>query len=190
MNDVLGLTNNIPALLKYFIPGAICLKLFNFLRTKEENNYEYYIFKSIAISGLIVYPLKEIYDKWNDFILFTCAVVIGVLLTFIVSKIMDLDITQDILQKIHVRKTVRSFWDDVIDMEHGCYAEIKIKDDDNHYYGSVEYLEDKVGGDIYISIIDYTIKTKEGQRIEQDENVRLVFNTANVERMIFTSAKE
>lgn len=190
MDDVLELINNIPTLLKYFIPGAICLKLFNFLRTKEENDYEYYIFKSIAISGLIVYPLKEIYDKWNDFILFTCAVVLGVLLTFIVSKIMDLDKTQDILQKIHVRKTVRSFWDDVIDMQHGCYAEIKIRDDDNHYYGSVEYLEDKTDGDIYISITDYTIKTKEGQRIEQDDNVRLVFNTANVERMIFTSAKE
>ncbi len=56
--------------------------------------------------------------------------------------------------------------------------------------GSVEYLEDKKTGDIYISITRMTVITPDGDKIKQDIDARLVFNTSNVEYMIFKSVEE
>lgn len=191
MEDILEIMNNITILLKYFIPGAICIKLFSFLYYKTENDdCEYFIFKSIILSGIIVYPLETIYTKWNDFALFATAVIIGVLICYIISKILGSDYMQKFLQKLHIRKTTRSFWDDVIDLENGSYAEVKVKEDDNLYLGYVEYLEEKMEGDIYISISGLTIMTKNGDKSNQDANVRLIINTANVERLILKNAQE
>ena len=134
--------------------------------------------------------METIYTKWNDFALFATSVIIGVLLCFIISKILGSDCMQNILQKLHIRKTTRCFWDDVIDLENGSYVEVKVKDDDNLYFGYVEYLEEKMEGDIYISISELTIKTKNGDKFSQDKNVRLIFNTANAERLILKSAKK
>lgn len=191
MEDILEIMNNITILLKYFIPGAICIKLFSFLYYKAENDdCEYFIFKSIILSGIIVYPLETIYTQWNDFALFATSVIIGVLICYIISKILGSDYMQKFLQKLHIRKTTRSFWDDVIDLENGSYAEVKVKEDDNLYLGYVEYLEEKMEGDIYMSISGLTIKTKNGDKFNQDANVRLIINTANVERLILKNAQE
>lgn len=190
MNDVIKLINSVPELFKYFIPGAICLKVFYFLRSTSEEDYEYYIFKSIIVSGILFYPLKQCIRNKNEFNLFVCSIGLGIVVAFVVTKIMEWEMTQVLLQKLHIRKTVRSFWEDVIDLEHGSYAEIKIRDDENRYYGTVEYLEDKEEGDIYISIKDYTIETEDGQRIKQKNDTRLVFNTVNIEHMSFRRAQK
>lgn len=191
MEDILNIMDNITVLLKYFIPGAICIKLFSFLYYKIENSdCQYFVFKSIILSGIIVYPLETIYAQWNDFALFVTSVCIGVLICFIISIILGSNCMQKFLQILHIRKTTRCFWDDVIDLKNGCYAEVKVKDDDNIYLGCVEYLEEKMEGDIYISISELTIETKNGDRTKQDSGIRLVFNTANVERLILKSAEE
>lgn len=189
-DTILEVINNIPVLLKFFIPGAISMKLFAFLYKKEEFDYEYFIFKSTIISGLIVYPLQVIYTKWNDFALFVCTIILGILGSYAAVKILESDETQKVLQKFHIRKTTRCFWDDVIDMKRGSYVEVKLKDDDNRYIGSVEYLEDKSEGDIYISVTNIIIITPDEKKIKQDKNVRVVFNTANVELLIFRDATE
>lgn len=189
--DILAIINNVTILLKYFIPGAICIKLFSFLYYKTEiSDCDYFIFKSIILSGIIVYPLETVYTKWNDFVLFATSIIIGVLMCFIISKILGSDCLQKFLQKLRIRKTTRCFWDDVIDLENGSYAEVKVKDDENLYVGYVEYLEEKMEGDIYISISELTVITKNGDKSSQDANVRLIFNTANVERLILKSAKK
>ena len=106
----------------------------------------------------------------------------------VISKILESDCMQEFLQKLHIRKTSRCFWDDVIDLKNGSYAEVKVKDDSNLYLGYVEYYEEKMEGDIYIS--ELTIRTNTGEKCSQDSNVRLIFNTANVERLILKSAKK
>ena len=48
MEDILAIMNNITILLKYFIPGAICIKLFSFLYYKTENSdCDYFVFKAL-----------------------------------------------------------------------------------------------------------------------------------------------
>ena len=191
MENILVIMNNITFFLKYFIPGAICIKLFSFLYYETKNSdCDYFIFKSIILSGMIVYPLETIYTQWNDFALFAISVILGVLICFVITKILRSDCMQKFLQKLRIRKTTRSFWDDVIDLENGSYAEVKVKGDNNVYLGYVEYLEKKMEGDIYISISELTIMTKNGSKFSQDANVRLIFNTANVEKLILKSAKE
>lgn len=190
MDDALNLINNIPIILKYCIPGAISLRLFMFLYRKENSDSKYFIFKSIIISGLIVYPLETIYNKWTDFQLFVFALFLGVFFAVIVSKILNGNKIQDWLQLIHIRKTTRCFWDDAIDLNKGSYAEVRIKGDSNLYYGTVEYLEDKEEGDIYMSIVDYSIRTAEQHTIIQDKGVRLIFNTSNVSSIVIKSGGE
>lgn len=134
--------------------------------------------------------METVYTQWNDFALFTVSIIIGVLMCLVISKILESDCMQEFLQKLHIRKTSRCFWDDVIDLKNGSYAEVKVKDDSNLYLGYVEYYEEKMEGDIYISISGLTIRTNTGEKCSQDSNVRLIFNTANVERLILKSAKK
>ena len=189
--DILAIVDSMTILLKYFIPGAICIKLFSFLYYRTEiSDCDYFVFKSIILSGIIIYPLETVYTQWNDFALFTASIIIGVLMCLVISKILESDCMQEFLQKLHIRKTSRCFWDDVIDLKNGSYAEVKVKDDSNLYLGYVEYYEEKMEGDIYISISGLTIRTNTGEKCSQDSNVRLIFNTANVERLILKSAKK
>jgi hypothetical protein len=192
VETILGIIDNIPTLLKFFIPGAICIRLYFFLYKGEfeKNDSEYFIFESVIISGLIVYPLEFICGNWNDFWVFVLAIAIGVGLCYAIYKIMASNKMQHVLQILHVRRTTRCFWEDVLPLNRGNYAQIKIKGDCNVYLGSVEYLEDKKTGDIYISITRMTVITPDGDKIKQDIDARLVFNTSNVEYMIFKSVEE
>ena len=165
--DILAIVDSMTILLKYFIPGAICIKLFSFLYYRTEiSDCDYFVFKSIILSGIIIYPLETVYTQWNDFALFTASIIIGVLMCLVISKILESDCMQEFLQKLHIRKTSRL------------------------YLGYVEYYEEKMEGDIYISISELTIRTNTGEKCSQDSNVRLIFNTANVERLILKSAKK
>lgn len=194
MNDLIEtidvVTNNIPAVLKYFIPGAIGMKLFMFLRGKEDSDYQYFVFKSVIISGLITYPMLSIWPALPDIALFACSIGLSIGLSFIVAKVLECDGTQDLLQKIHIRKTTRCFWDDAINLDKGTYAEVRLKDDNNLYIGSVEYLEDKEEGEIYISITHMSIMYPDGRKEKRADNVRMVFNTQNVLRVILQEAEK
>lgn len=185
-----AVTNNIPTLLKYFIPGAISMKLFMFLRGKKDCDYQYFVFKSVVISGLIAYPVQSIWSNWSDIALFAWSIGWGILLSIIVAKVLECDGTQNVLQKIHIQKTTRRFWDDVININKGTYAEVKLKGDNLLYGGSVEYLEEKEEGDIYISIIRISVIYPDGTKEKQAENVRMVFNTADVFRLSLKEGKK
>lgn len=106
------------------------------------------------------------------------------------AKVLECDGTQNVLQKIHIQKTARRFWDDVININKGTYAEVKLKGDNLLYGGSVEYLEEKKEGDIYISIIRISVIYPDGTKEKQAENVRMVFNTADVFRLSLKEGKK
>lgn len=166
------------------------MKLFMFLRGKKDCDYEYFVFKSVVISGLIAYPVQSIWSNWSDIALFAWSIGWGILLSAIAAKVLECDGTQNLLQKIHIRKTTRRFWDDVINKDKGTYAEVKLKGDNLLYGGSVEYLEEKEEGDIYISIIRISVIYPDGTKEKQAENVRMVFNTADVFRLSLKEGKK
>lgn len=181
--------DNLSILMKYFIPGAVFIKIFSFIHVNEKTEYEYFIFKSIIISGIVVYPLQLIWHDKDDFTLFVCSILICIIASYCAAMICNSNWAQSILEKMRIRKTLRPFWMDVIDLNKGSYVEVKLKDCADKYTGSVDCVEDKIEGNVFISLENIIRITPDGNEIELNKG-KLVFNTENVEFLFFTSAKK
>lgn len=186
--DIKAIINALPYILKFFIPGAIFLKVFSFIYKEKKDDYKYFIFKSVILSGIIVYPITIVTKIQKDFVIFTISILISIVFGWICGKVVLSSYTQEALRILGIRKTTKDFLEDVIDMSNGSFIELHLKNDKNIYLGTVEYFDEK-DGKIYVSIRYFSIQTETGDLIKQDSDARMVFCLDNTNKIILKSKK-
>jgi len=160
----------LPEISMYFIPGAVFLTLFNFIVSKDVLDKQYFVFKSIVISYIII--------GIADFIISLCVpylVIVGIISIvggYFCGKLYHSSVLEWLLGLFRINKTVNdNFWEDINDFNKGTFITAYSKVDDKIYQGSIFKIENKQRNP-YIMIYDYEVyegSKKEENLIEKSE---------------------
>lgn len=147
---ILDLIDRIPDILVYVVPGFIFVKIYSFIKFKdecmEEGETEFVMLKSIAIS----YIFKSIWDfAYTSFDLNNTLCYCAYLVTMMISCVLlpyvfyiagSSKIIGKLLNKLKIRRTTNdNIWVDII--KDGICLRVFSNDDEKSYYGFCTFCE-------------------------------------------------
>lgn len=161
------------------------------------NNKKYDISILTLWSIFISYLIKTFYSlihsvilsqtDINDFLKVFIYVITGVILPFVVHKIIRSSFIQKILYKTNNKSVNEDIFNDIIDYDLPTMMQVYIKNSDVYYIGKFSFREEK-GLDSWIVLINYgAIKKNKNKLIYDPENFNLkssvAINLRDVERI-------
>lgn len=144
----------LPDIFLYFVPGAIFLSLFYFICSKENNKEteNYFVFKSIMISFIIISLLKVVAKIIRLFYKFQItstekmiiAIITSALLAYFVSRYYNSKHFKSAVKKIGINKSLyNNIWNDVVDFERGMWLRVYLPSEGVVYNGKLRKYEEK-----------------------------------------------
>lgn len=147
---IIALIDRIPDILVYVVPGFVFVKIYSFIKFKDEceeqNKTEFVVLKSIAIS----YIFKSVWDfAYTSFdlenplyysVYLVTMLVSSVLLSYIFYVVGSSELIGKLLNKLKIRRTTNdNIWVDII--KDGTCLRVFSNDGKKSYYGFCDICE-------------------------------------------------
>ena len=162
INNIAVLIDQIPRILKYFIPGYLFLGIFYFLSGKKKFSEKHLYLQSVVISFVLITILETIFILLNysyntSYFLFL-VILMSIITSYILFRVNESESFERVLKKLKIFSSTRnSIWDDYID-SNGTYVTFFLDGIDLKYEGSIaSYDCDNLRSD-YLVIADYVVK--------------------------------
>jgi len=168
------------------------LKIFCFLRAKENNDISFFTIWSIIISFIIT-SIVKIFDGlifsrhslWLVSEIIIC-IIIACISAFLIYRLLEFKAFSKLIENV-TRKSINSdVWRDIIDHDKGTALKIYLKNQAVSYTGKLWVREEK-GNDSWIVIVDYICNyiddNKEFNGIEFFKSTAVAINLREVERI-------
>lgn len=184
-NNIMILIQNIPVILLYFVPGFLCLLIYTYLCSKKIES-AFFLILSCVLSYVLVVLTTAICSfnslAWvlnNVFYTAAFAIVIGVILSAIISTIfLRKGFNTYMLNHFH-KTTHTDIWRDILDFENGSNLIIAVKNQDYAILGHYRFHEEK-GKDSWVAVSGYIFldkRTKEpiNQKLDyRDDDSKII----------------
>lgn len=187
----LEIIKELPKLISYFVPGALFIVISQFICSKKNTTYEYFIFKSLIISYLMILISNGVFTVLNlesveflDADIFTkiFPIIISIISSYLLSIFYMSLQYESFLKFLKINRTIHdSFWTDVLDCKHGTYITVYLKEEKLKITGIVKRHEEKEDNN-YLSLAKYEIYDCEGKIIKEctTDDRRILVNTRDI----------
>lgn len=193
LNDIDKIVQSIPAILQYFIPGFIGLKIISKLTAKKfENDYVFilscvYSYVFISLIGLLNAWIKSPILE-NALVVSAIAITLCIIVSCVFSLIIKSPKAKRSMLKIFHRTLNDDIWLDVLNYEVGANLKVYLKDKNYFIIGQYRLNEEK-GEDSWFALSGYAkcdIKTNDiipTANYLNNKNVFITFRLKDVEHI-------
>jgi hypothetical protein len=190
------IVDQIPYVLKYFMPGYVFLSFFIWLddysSLKDRRKESVFLLTSVAVSSIfigingLICSIVGIAIQLPPWAQMFGYVLIAVPAAIMLHKIKVSTSLNSMLQKIFQKETGDNIWKRVLDLESGNLVKIYMKDENIWYVGHIYSLEEK-GKDSYLALINYLCHNidddSEYDSVEREVPSVIVVNLVDVRKV-------
>lgn len=192
--NIITVIEALPLIFIYFVPGYIFIKIMSYRFSKNLDNINHLLLKSIVASYIIILIVKMIFILFkqnfnlDNILIKVLTILLALISGVLVPKIITGELFNKALKKMGFNKSMNpNIFDDIIDVENGTWFVVYIPSEKKIYQGIIQRYEDRdYLEDYFLILSNYKLYDYKGNEIEDNTFVPtkwVMVNTKDISRI-------